>query len=249
MRRVFVAAVLILLFATGCQWQPRPGVSWQWQLTGKVDTSVDAQVFDVDLFDTPASVVADLHARGRQVLCYIDVGTWESWRSDAAAFPASVQGRNNGWPGEKWLDIRRLDLLRPALAARIDLCRSKGFDGVEPDNVDGYLNNTGFPLTARHQLAFNRWIARTAHDRGLAVALKNDVEQVPDLVNDFDFAINEECVQYDECEALAPFIDAGKAVLYVDYDLDLDQFCPKTTAMGFSAIRKHPDLDAWLQRC
>ena len=54
----------------------------------------------------------------------------------------------DGWPGERWLDVRRWDVLEPILAARFDVCRQKGFDAVEPDNVDGYANESGFPLTA-----------------------------------------------------------------------------------------------------
>ena len=110
-------------------------------------------------------------------------------------------GRGNGWPGERWLDIRRLSVLEPLMATRFDMCRDKGFDAVEPDNMDGYRNSTGFPLTAHDQLAYNRLIAELAHERGLAVGLKNDLDQIPELVGDFDFAVNEECAEYDECAA------------------------------------------------
>ena len=55
-------------------------------------------------------------------------------------------GRPNGWPGERWFDIRRLDVLGSIMRDRIENCRRKGFDAVEPDNVDGYANRTGFPL-------------------------------------------------------------------------------------------------------
>ncbi len=55
---------------------------------------------------------------------------------------------------------------------RLDLAVTKGCDGVEPDNMDGYANDSGFPLTAEDQLTFNRFIANEAHRRGLAVGLK-----------------------------------------------------------------------------
>ncbi|MFN7148907.1 MAG: endo alpha-1,4 polygalactosaminidase, partial [Microthrixaceae bacterium] len=84
---------------------PRPGLSWQWQLTGAVDTSVGADVFDVDLFDTSAAVVSALHARGARVVCYMSAGSFEDWRPDASRFPSSVLGSAlDGWPGERWLD-------------------------------------------------------------------------------------------------------------------------------------------------
>ncbi len=233
----------------GTIWRPALNTSWQWQLTGTLDTSVDVEMYDIDLFDNDASVVASLHAQGRRVVCYISAGSWEDWRPDADQFPGSVKGRSNGWPGERWLDIRRLDILGPIMEARMDLCAQKGFDGVEFDNVDGYSGNTGFPLTYQDQLTYNRWLAGAAHARGLSVGLKNDVEQVVDLLPFFDWALSEECFSYNECNALLPFIQAGKAVFVVEYDLSTSQFCPQANAMNFNAMRKHLDLDAYREPC
>ena len=231
-------------------WRPRPGTTWQWQLSGTLDLGVDAQVYDVDLFTTSAAQVAALHRAGRRVVCYLDAGSWEPGRPDSARFPAAVRGKvMDGWPDERWLDVRRLDLLEPVLAARLDLCRSKGFDGVEPDNVDGYANDTGFPLTAADQLRFNRRLAALAHARGLAVGLKNDLDQVPQLVGAFDFAVNEECAQYGECDVLRPFVAAGKAVFHAEYELTTDRFCPTSRRLRLSSVRKRLDLDAWRQTC
>lgn len=230
-------------------WQPEPGGPWQWQLSGKLDPTVDVPVYDIDGFDHPASVVADLHRRGRKVICYLSTGAWEDFRPDAGSFPKSLLGKGNGWEGERWLDIRRTDLLEPLMAARLDMCRDKGFDAVEPDNMDGYANDTGFPLTAAHQLRYNRLIARLAHERGLAVGLKNDLDQIPQLVGDFDFAVNEQCAQYDECGTLQPFLDAGKAVFHVEYELPTRAFCPEARRMGMSSILKRYDLDVWRRPC
>jgi hypothetical protein len=234
---------------SGHRWQPAPGTSWQWQLSGTVDTGVDAAVYDVDGFDTGAAVVAALHAKGRKAVCYINAGAYESFRPDRSAYPAALLGSGNGWPGERWLDIRRLDVLRPILGKRFDLCRSKGFDAVEPDNVDGYRNDSGFPLTAADQLAFNRMVAALAHARGLAVGLKNDLDQLPQLVGDFDFAVNEQCAEYHECEQLSPFVQQHKAVFEAEYNLPTSAFCARSERLGLSAVRKHLDLDAWRQTC
>jgi hypothetical protein len=230
-------------------WRPSPGTTWQWQLSGTVDTSVDAEMFDLDLFETPEAVVAELHERGRVVVCYMSAGAWEEFRPDSGSFPDSVVGEPNGWPGERWLDVRRLDVLGSIMEARLDLCRAKGFDGVEVDNIDGYANNTGFPLTAEDQLAYNRFLADAAHARGLSIGLKNDVEQAAALEPYFDWVINEECARYNECGLLVPFIDAGKAVFHVEYDLDRSEFCPLTTGLGFSSMLKRPELDAWRRAC
>jgi hypothetical protein len=210
-------------------------------------------VYDVDLFETEASVIADLHAQGKKVICYLSAGSWEEWRPDASQFPPAVLGNEyDGWPGEKWLDIRQIDLLAPLMRARLDLCRDKGFDAVEPDNIDGYTNDTGFPLTYDDQLVYNIWLAQEAHARGLAIGLKNDGEQVNDLLPYFDWALTEDCFDQEWCEEMAPFIATGKPVFaaeYTDTGITTGDFCPQAMALGFSAILKHRDLNAWVEMC
>ncbi|MFB7028314.1 MULTISPECIES: endo alpha-1,4 polygalactosaminidase [unclassified Streptomyces] len=235
--------------ATGAHWQPRPGLAWQWQLNGKVDPSVDVPVYDIDGFENSAADVARLHRDGRKVICYVNVGAWEDYRPDRDAFPESVLGGPNGWHGERWLDIRRLDVLRPLMERRFDMCRDKGFDAVEPDLVEGYGNDTGFPLTAADQLRYNRMIADIAHARGLAVGLKNDLAQIPLLVDHFDFAVNEECAQFDECGLLEPFVAAGKAVFHVEYEESPSRFCPRSRSLRLSSMLKNPELDVWRKPC
>lgn len=231
-------------------WRPAAGLTWQWQLSGKLDRSVDAQVYDVDGQDTPASDVAALKAAGRRVICYVNAGAFENWRPDAGRFPKVMLGKElDGWPGERWLDIRRWTELEPILAARFDTCRAKGFDAVEPDNVDGYANGSGFALTASDQLLFNRRLADLAHARGLAIGLKNDLDQAAELEPRFDFAVNEECAQYDECGKLDVFVRAGKPVFHVEYEKEAGGFCPESKRRGFSSMRKKPELDAWRQYC
>jgi len=235
--------------STGGVWVPPVVTPWQWQLTGTIDQSLNVAMYDIDLFDTSAAVVSSLHAKGRHVVCYLSAGTWENWRPDASAFPAAVLGSGNGWPGEKWLDVRRIDVLGPIMAARMDLCKSKGFDAVEPDNIDGYSNSSGFPLTAQDQLVYNQWLAAAAHARGLSIGLKNDLDQVPQLVTSFDWALNEQCFQFNECNLLAPFTQAGKAVFEVEYSLSTTQFCDKAVALKFNALKKGLDLDAPVTAC
>jgi len=232
-------------------WRPAPGTTWQWQLSElPVDATVDAAVYDIDLFDNDAAVVAKLHRQGRKVICYISAGTWEEWRSDVDSFPSGVLGRPVvGWKNERWLDIRQLDILAPIIERRMDACKAKGFDGIEPDNIDGFTNETGFPLTYTDQLAFNRFLAAAAHARSLAVALKNDLEQAGELVDQYDFAINEQCFVYNTCDLLTPFIQAGKAVFHVEYTLDTAEFCPRATALGFSSMKKRLKLDAYREPC
>src|SRR5689334_9965680 len=48
-------------------WHPTPGTTWQWQLSGTIDTSFDVAMYDIDLFDAPDAKIATLHAAGRKV--------------------------------------------------------------------------------------------------------------------------------------------------------------------------------------
>lgn len=202
----------------GTWYKPELGSTWQLQLQGAIDTDHDVDIYDIDLFDTPGRTIADLHAAGRKVICYFSGGSYEQWRSDASQFDAADLGHElDGWPGERWLDIRSSSV-RDIMLRRLDLAASKGCDGVDVDNMDGYTNNPGFPLTSVHQLAYNRFIANAAHERNLAVALKNDLSQIEALVDDFDLSVNEECFEYDECDLLLPFVQQGKPVLQVEYE-------------------------------
>jgi len=235
---------------TGAWWQPEPGTTWQWQLSGEVDTSLHVDMIDIDLFDTPADLIDELHESGHVVVCYFSAGSRENWRPDTADFPPEVVGKKmQGWAGERWLDIRRNDELASIMIARLDLAVEKGCDGVEPDNVDGYQNRTGFPLMADDQLAYNIWLAEQAHRRGLSIGLKNDLDQVKELEPYFDWALNEQCFEYEECEKLLPFVGAGKAVFGVEYYLDVDEFCDQANAMNFSWLRKELVLGVWGEAC
>jgi endo-alpha-1,4-polygalactosaminidase (GH114 family) len=234
-------------------WTPKQGQSWQIQYTGEIDLDMDADIYNLDLFETPTEDIQALHARGVRVLCYINAGAWEDWRPDRDEFPEGVLGEEyEGWPGERWLDIRRIDLLAPIMTARLGLCAQKGFDGVDPDNLDGYTNQTGFPLTAEDQLAYNRWLAEAAHQQGLAIGLKNDPDQVGELVTLFDWMTVESCFYEGWCDQVTSFIKANKpvfAIEYTDNGMQLSEFCDQAASLSIDAILKHRSLDAWREDC
>lgn len=234
----------------GNRWQPAIGTAWQIQYTGTIDTSLNVDTYNLDLFDTSASVIAGLKAKGKHVICYFSAGSYENWRPDVGKFPASVLGQNlDGWAGEKWLDVRQITTLIPIMQARIQLAAEKGCDAVDPDNVDGYSNSTGFTLSYNDQLAYNKALAQAAHNLGLAVSLKNDLDQIKDLVSYFDFAVNEECYQYNECSILKPFIAAGKPVFGIEYNLSTASFCPQANGSNFDFLKKNLSLDAARTSC
>ena len=249
-----MTATSIPSLSTADWWRPVPGLTWQWHLSEPpVNTTVEAQVYDIDLFDNDASVVKYLHDQGRKVIGYISVGSREDWRPDAGLFPPEVLGKDyEGWPGEKWLDIRRIDRLAPIMCARLDLCKVKGFDAIEPDNIQIYDNDTGFPITYADQLAYALWLAGEAQARGLAIGLKNAAEMVPDALAFFDFAITEDCFVQGWCHLVLPFIAAGKPVFaaeYTDTGVDFSAACAWGRAHNIRFIQKNRILTAFRITC
>ncbi|RMB58221.1 endo alpha-1,4 polygalactosaminidase [Tessaracoccus antarcticus] len=192
-------------------------MAWHIQYQGEMGTP-EVAVLNLDGVGTPASQVEALHAAGGHALCYVNAGGSEDFRDDFTSFPDEVQGNPlDDWPGERWLDVRRLDVLLPIMGLRMDQCRDKGFDAVDPDNLNGFANDTGFPLTAADALAYQRALIALAHDRGLAIGLKNTMELIPQLADEIDFAVNEQCQQYDECDTYAPLVALGKPVFTIEY--------------------------------
>jgi hypothetical protein len=227
--------------------------------------AVHPTVFDIDFqtdgactggtitHDNTAAVAA-IHANGGRAICYIDAGGAETFRPDYgqyAAFNTNCNGCLFGRPiggfrNEFWLNINnnmgQRTFILGEISARLDHCRQDGFDGVEMDVVDAWSNRTGLTISGDTQLLFNTALANLAHSKGFTVALKNDVEQIPDLAPYFDYAINEQCEQYSECGNYTTFVNAGKAVFQVEYKLKTSSFCPPANTANRNAILKTFDL-------
>lgn len=225
-------------------------MTWHIQYSGAVDYSLDVDMYNIDLFEIGADKIQMIKDRGVLVVCYFSAGSYEDWRPDAGDFPIETLGKPmHEWEGESWLDIRNIESLRPVIERRLDLAVNKGCDGVDPDNVNGYESDTGFPLTYEDQIEFNIFLAGAAHERGLAIGLKNDLDQIEDLLPYFDWIINEECFSYNECELLLPFVESGKPVFVIEYDLSPRMFCEAANRMNFNALHKNRDLDAYQIAC
>ncbi|NNM50773.1 MAG: endo alpha-1,4 polygalactosaminidase [Pseudomonadales bacterium] len=225
-------------------WVPASQASYALQLTGTPNMAAPIQVAEIDLFDTPSTTIRLWQQQSMHVICYFSAGTRESWRPDSASFSQAVIGlADAGWSGENWIDIRSLQV-RQIMLARLDLAVSKGCDGVDPDNVNGYTNATGFPLTAQDQLDFNVVLANAAHSRGLATALKNDSPQIALLANYVDFAINEQCHESGDCQLYQPLLQASKLVVNIEYSSTyvqntqgaFTQLCQQNQAMGIETL-------------
>lgn len=225
--------------------------TWNIQLQGTVNENYSVDMYEVDLFDSSSALINRLKSNGIKVICYFNAGAWENWRSDANNFSTSVLGTNlSGYPDEKWLDISNPSLMS-IMEARLDLAVSKGCDGVDPDNMDGYTQNSGFTLSYNDQLAYNRYIANEARTRDLSVALKNNLNQIDDLIDYYDFAVNEQCFFYGECDLLDKFITEGKAVFNIEYDSTYvnntnsarDNMCSDSNSKNFSSLVLSLELD------
>ncbi len=231
-------------------YRPDANTTWQWQLNGTPNLSYDADLYDLDLFDTDETTIRRLHKLGRRVICYFSAGTREEWREDSLLFPPETIGKEmEGWSGERWVDIRAASV-KEIMRKRLDLAKEKGCDGVEPDNVDGYLADSGFDLSFEDQLRYNKFIANEARMRGLSVGLKNDLEQISQLEPFFDFALNEECHLYEECDRLMPFVKAGKPVFNAEYDsryvtneAERERMCSQSERLGIHTLILPLDLD------
>jgi len=221
------------------------GTTWIWDLENtSLPTTLSAQAYVVDLFGTSSAKIQEYKNAGKKVVCYFSAGSYENWRSDASQFPQDTwctPGENcarsvhimgewcqSGGSCEWWLDHRKASV-RTVMGARLDLARGKGCDAVEPDNVDAYSHDDEIActdqacwgITAADQLAYNRWLAEAAHARCLGIALKNDIDQVAQLASSFDFAINEQCQQYQECGVYkSTFVAQNKAVFNAEYRQD-----------------------------
>ncbi len=223
-------------------WKPKGVLDWYIQYAGTIDYNKNVDVYNVDLEGTSVQNIKKLQDRGVKVICYISAGTFEDYRDDASDFLHSdIGNKMDGWP-ENWLDIRSTNV-RNIMKKRMLLAKTKGCNSIDTDNVDGYDNDSGFPLTYADQLDYNKFLANYAHSIGLSISLKNNLEQVKDLVNFFDFSINEECSQWDECNLLNPFVLQNKSVFHIEYVGSCKYI------KGFSSIIKKMSLNAYQINC
>ncbi len=240
-------------------WKPKASqnLSWQWQLQGEIDTSFDVDVYNVDIA-TPVSKIQELKERDIKLICYFSAGTVEAWRPDADQFPVAIQGEQyEDLFDEKWLDYGDFQQFAPIMQARMDLCKSKGFDAIEMDNVDAHnyesrdewgnvVNiGTNFNMTLDESIAYILWLAEEAHSRGLSIGLKNAEEMAETVVDDVDWMLTEDCYVDSWCHAATVFIEADKPVFMTEYeDLvpDFTPACELAKSLGFTAIWRDPSL-------
>lgn len=248
-------------------WQPGPGLNWTYQLSqvpssSQLKNPSQYNVWDIDLFDTPASSIQTIQAAGSKVICYFSAGTVENWRSDSNQFQSADVGAAMGtWPGENWINTKSASV-RKIMAARLDLAKSKGCNGVDPDNIDAYNHDTGFSLTQSDAVSYVSYLAKQAALRGLAISLKNSADIIPRVINLVQYSVEEACSAYSECYLYQAFTNAGKAVFHVEYpkgygtvntatvsSSSMASICTCKGSYHLSPIIKNNNLDSWQQQC
>jgi hypothetical protein len=232
-------------------WRPAPDPTWQVQLTGPLDTSFAASVYEVDLFDTRRAQIDGLHVAGRRVICYVSVGTLENWRADAASFPSATVGTPvAGFAGENWLDTRDATV-RALMAARLDLAVAQACDGVDLSNLSADGADTGFASTHANVLDYARYLSDEAHRRGLGAGIGGGADIAAEVVPEFEWALIDGCLAAGDCAAFATFVASKKPVFAVEFGTaaDVPTLCPPARQDGLDPLIKDATYDAFSVPC
>ncbi len=264
-----VVEVKIASNNSGDWYKPTPLTTFDWIL-GEDNlpsaSSLDADVIDIDAFDSSSSYVSQLHNNGKKAIAYISVGSYENWRSDADRFPNSVKGNNyDGWAGEKYLDIRQIEVLRPIMHDRFVMAKNKGFDAIEPDNIDLHTYSSselGFHISSQDVINYCQMLSEEAHGLGLSIGQKNAADLSDDLVDVFDWALLEgvfnEGIDDNDASVYTDahvYINNNKAVFATEYTDEVsssrfqNSVCPKASNLHYTAILKDRDLTAPTETC
>ncbi|KAF4962415.1 hypothetical protein FSARC_9524 [Fusarium sarcochroum] len=259
------------LKARGKLWQPKVGAPWQIVLSQAIKLNNDGTadnlkpnvgIYDLDLYDNDEETFAALHDAGKKVICYFSAGSWEDWRDDKNQFKKADLGATlDGWPDEKWLNLKSANV-RNIMKKRIQYAAEKGCDAIDPDNVDGYQNKNGLGLTKKDSIDYIKFLATEAAKYNMSTGLKNAGDIISSVLPYVQFSVNEQCVEYSECETFAAFIKAKKPVFNIEYpkgapskikDADRNVICSgKGKAKGtkdFSQVIKKMNLDGWVMYC
>ncbi len=241
---------------------PRPHATFSIVLDGRLPGHFEAEVVDLDAFETTPGQIAALHAAGKKVFAYLSVGSWEPYREDAGTFPPEIIGKvYPGWEDEKFLDIRATDKLMPLIRKRFDMIAAKGFDGIEADNIDIYgvdedgANGTGFGITIEDIKGYVDALIAEAHARGLSIGQKNAPELVQRYGDLFDWALLEDPFFENYAEAFSIYTEHDKAVFALSYtdntsrETFLAHVCAQAAPLRFTAILKERDLGAAETTC
>lgn len=222
MRWVMLAAVVLGLTACASGIQPLPTEGRvDYQLGGASELRDGVTVVARDRTDEPAA--------GVYSICYVNgfqtqPGALEDWPTELLLVVDGEPLIDPGWPDEVILDTSTAanrERITAIVGDWIAGCAADGFSAVEFDNLDTYSRSTGL-LTVEHNLALATALVDRAHQEGLAAGQKNSLELGSRGRDDvgFDFAVVEECHEFDECAAFADIW--GGRWIDIEYEADAD---------------------------
>ena len=239
---------------SGVKLPPIGKVIWDWQIgagsVANITVPTGVTLIDIDGFDATAAKVAELKQRGIYTVCYINAGSYQPGQPDSSQYPSYLKIQADpDWAGEYFLDVTDVfkpnSVLAALLNARFKMCKDKGFDALEPDNLQNDENVSGGRITKQQQIDFNGWVADSAHRYGLAVFQKNGPDNVllkdrtgKMMVEKFDGILNEQCQEFNECAALAEYPKRGKLALNVEYNSGITLDCTLSNKLLINSIKK-----------
>ncbi|KAJ7641204.1 glycoside hydrolase family 114 protein [Roridomyces roridus] len=195
---------------------------FDYQIGGSYTAAADVKVVDRDHSESPVA--------GLFNICYINAFQTQPeeksfWTSSAnkdllLLTKAGALFEDKDWPGEYFLDTTtdaKRQRIATILNGWIDDCASKGFNAIEPDNLDTFTRSNGL-LTADNNLALAKLFTDHAHSLGLLVAQKNTGDELGSTGKSaagFDFALAEECNEYEECDSYTDVYGAN--VIEIEY--------------------------------
>lgn len=186
--------------------------SWSIQYEGPI-VARGKNYHIVDMYDVSSADIGKLKSQGTKVIAYFS-SQYESWRNDASQFPKRDIGASlDGWKGENWINPNSA-AVRAIMLKRLDYAKSRGFYGVDVDNVDFYEFRNGFGSDASDAVNYVKFLANAAHARGLKFGLKNAVDIIPATRGSIDYYVNEQAHQYDD---LAAYRGLSKPVFNIEY--------------------------------
>jgi len=266
--------------AASSWWVPPLGNQpWQWELSNPLNVHNKRQmgtndklpdgklapapvIYDIDAIINPASTVAALHAMGKHVVCYVEVGAAGNYYSTqqegiAVTYYAQLQADHDfgakvqGYP-EYYLNIEAPSTLSIIESMIAKQCAAKGFDAVETDIDTEYASASGFPLTKTDEESYMTALANYIHSLGLGWWIKNPDDTGDSFATDMeplaDAVLTEQCNQYDTCQFLSAYVEK-KAVFNAEYRLKTSKFCAADDARGFNGARFNLGLTGVRKPC
>jgi hypothetical protein len=261
-------------------WSPPLGNQpWQWELShplrldnprdmGTDDVSPDGtrapapEIYDIDAIINPASTIRALHAMGKHVVCYVEVGAAGNYYSATdEGIPTTYyeQLRSSGEFGKKvpgypehYLNIRSPTTVSIVESMIRQRCAAKGFDAVETDIDEEYNDPSGFSLTRADEEKYMTTLAHYLHSLRLGWWIKNPDDTGDRYATDMeplaDAVLSEQCNEYGSCGFLSAYV-GHKAVFNAEYRLRPEKFCAADDALGFNGAKFNLGLTGVRKPC